>query len=298
MALRRLTEKQKHIVGISGLCLLTLLGIGLMAYPWLSSAYMNRVRSEILTEYQAQIASSNHEQLDEIRKSAITYNSQLSRGEMSLLEPEENGYFEQLVVPNTSNVMAYIHIPKIHVDLPIYHGVGTDSLNAGCGHMPQSSLPIGGESTHSVLSAHTGMANSAMFSDLPILAPGDIFQIEVLGEILTYEIQSPADIQTVLPVEVQAIQIKNGQDLCTLVTCVPFGINSHRLLVTGHRIQPPEIIQENLEDLPVIDEETDSVWLSEYKSALVMGTIIIVLMILGASCTVCYLSRKQGKFTK
>ena len=298
MAFRRLTEKQKHILGISGLCILTLLGIGLMVYPWLSSAYMNQVRSKIQTEYQAQISASNQEQLDEIREAAMTYNGQLARGEMSLLEPEENGYYEQLIVPNTSNVMAYIHIPTIHVDLPIYHGVGTDSLNAGCGHMPQSSLPIGGESTHSVLSAHTGMANSAMFSDLPLLAPGDIFQIEVLGETLTYEIQSSEDIQTVLPVEVQAVQIKNGQDLCTLVTCIPFGINSHRLLVTGHRIPTPEVIQEKLEDLPLKEEKSDSVWLSEYKSALLIGTIIIFCMALGAAGTVYYISRKQGKFTK
>ena len=190
--------------------------------------------------------------------------------------------------------MGYIRIPKIHVELPIFHGVATDTLDAGCGHMPQSSLPIGGESTHAVLSAHTGMASAPMFSDLPQLTVGDRFTIKILGQDLTYEIQSEADIRTVLPVEVQAVQIKSGQDLCTLVTCVPFGVNTHRLLVTGHRITAAEkpVSSESME-MPE-EENSPSLWKAEYMKSLWIGFGVLVLILLMGAGTIlwCRLHKK------
>lgn len=293
----RLSQKQKNILALSVLLSMLLLGIGIMVYPLISSAYMEKVQSQIQTQYQEQIKKSNTDQLDELRKAAEQYNQRLASGELSLLEPEENGYFEQLMIPDVTSVMAYIHIPKIYVNLPVYHGVGTDSLSSGCGHMPQSSLPIGGESTHAVLSAHTGMASSAMFSDLPLLEPGDTFQVEVLGDVLTYEIQSAEDIQTVLPVEVQSVQIQNGEDLCTLVTCVPFGVNTHRLLVTGHRIPTPASPEPEAETENGSEEQRNSVWLDEYIRSVKIGLIVVHVILLGSLLAFIFLRRK-GRYEK
>ena len=295
-----LSSKAQIVLAISSVILLLLLGIGIMVYPMVSSMYMETVRSGIQTQYQQQLADSNEDQLSEIREAAKAYNIRLASGELSLLEPTENGYFDQMLVPGMTDVMAYIHIPKIHVDLPVYHGVGNDALSSGCGHMPQSSLPVGGESTHAVISAHTGMASSSMFSDLPLLVPGDIFQLDVLGETLTYEIQSEADIQTVLPVEVRAIQIKNGEDLCTLVTCVPFGINTHRLLVTGHRIPTLEKAEDQEETLTAPPEANTSVWQDEYWKSIQIGVflILVILLIAGTVGAFFYLRKEKGKYLK
>lgn len=288
------------ILAVTAILLMLLLGIGIMVYPIISSQYMETVRSQIQTQYKEQISVSNSDQLDSIREAARAYNIKLASGELSLLEPTENGYFDQLIIPGGTDVMAYVHIPKIHVDLPVYHGVGDDALSSGCGHMPQSSLPVGGESTHAVISAHTGMANSAMFSDLPLLEPGDIFQVEVLGDTLTYEIQSQDDIRTVLPVEVRAVQIKNGEDLCTLVTCVPFGVNTHRLLVTGHRIPTAEKVESNENQESVQPKAKTSVWQDEYWKSIRIGLFLILPILLIASACGSFLlyRKKKGRYQK
>ena len=297
-----LSAKYQIVLYVTVMLLMLVIGIGFMIYPILSSQYMETVRSQIQMQYQEQISESNTDQLDSIREAAQAYNIKLASGELSLLEPTENGYFDQLIIPDVTDVMAYIHIPKIHVDLPVYHGVGNDALSSGCGHMPQSSLPVGGESTHAVISAHTGMASSAMFSDLPLLVPGDIFQIEVLGETLTYEIQSQDDIQTVLPVEVRAIQIKNGEDLCTLVTCVPFGVNTHRLLVTGHRIPTPDVQHgEAPASVSVADETPKSVWQDEYWKSVKIGLWSILAILSTAcigGCVYAYCKKHRGKYQR
>ena len=296
---KQLSSKQKMILAIGGVVLMLVLGIGIMVYPIVSSAYMETVRSGIQTQYQEQIAESNQEQLDEVREAAVLYNKQLSAGELFVLEPEKNGYFEQMLVPGMTKVMAYIHIPRIHIDLPVYHGVGNDALSSGCGHMPQSSLPVGGESTHAVISAHTGLANSAMFSDLTLLKEGDVFQIDVLGETLTYEIQSSDDIRTVLPGEVQAVQIKNGQDLCTLVTCTPIGVNTHRLLVTGHRIPTPT--EESNAQLPEAEVGADNMkspWKQEYLNSVKIGIAIMTVIPMTAVMAAFFYMRKKGKYER
>ena len=274
----------KHSLILACLVLLILAGIAAMIYPILSSLYMEKVQSQIQSQYQAEVTHSDAAVLDHLLEEAQAYNQKLAKGELSLLTPEENGYFDQLLVPGGSRIMGYIHIPRIQVDLPIFHGVSMDSLDAGCGHMPQSSLPVGGESTHAVISAHTGLASAPMFSNLPQLTVGDRFTLDILGQTLTYEIQSEADIRTVLPVEVQAIQIKNGQDLCTLVTCVPFGVNSHRLLVTGHRIPTEE---EEYEPTPRITGDiAPSLWQAEYLKSLCTGLALLggILGIGGGLC--------------
>ena len=291
--------KLKSRIILTSLLFLIFSGITAMVYPLFSSLYMEKVQSQILSQYHTEITDSNKDTLNTLLKNAQEYNQGLSSGRLSLLTPEENGYFEQLLIPGGSQIMAYVHIPKIHVRLPVFHGVGTDTLEAGCGHMPQSSLPIGGDSTHAVLSAHTGMASAAMFSDLPLLVPGDTFSIDILGETLTYQIQSQEDIRTVLPVEVQSVKIQSGLDLCTLVTCVPFGVNSHRLLVTGHRIETPEESAEVLSESTNSTEPVPSLWKTEYLKSLIIGLILLGGILLTGVIFYLFLRyRKKGNYEK
>ena len=281
MLKKQISQKTKTILIISTIILLLLIGIGLMIYPVVASVYMESVRSEIQTEYEQQISHSDSKNLELIRQNARKYNELLASGQLNVLEPDKNGYFDQLIIPDQTSVMGYVHIPRIGINLPIYHSVDSEVLTAGCGHLPQSSLPVGGESTHSVLSAHTGMASAKMFSDLPLLEPGDSFFLEVLGEKLTYQIQGPEDIRTVLPVEVEAVQIQNEKDLCTLVTCTPIGVNTHRLLVTGHRIPNEEIHENVILQQPPEPEDTESVWQQQYLKAITTGLVLIVFIGVG-----------------
>lgn len=287
----------RFILILGSLTLVGLIGIGAMFYPLLSSLYMDSVRSEIKSQYQAEVEQSDLHLLESIREEARAYNRRLSAGQFSPLEAEKQGYYDTLLIPGGSRIMAYIHIPGIHVDLPVFHGVDSKVLESGCGHMSQSSLPVGGDSTHAVISAHTGMASSAMFSDLPLLKPGDCFQLEVLGETLTYEIKSGADIRRVLPVEVESIQIQPGEDLCTLVTCVPFGVNTHRLLVTGHRVIEVEksVSPESMEEPE--EEASPSLWRAEYLKSLWMGFGILgLILMIGAGIFLWCRFHKKGNY--
>jgi len=259
--------------------LISLFGIAVMVYPIISSKYADSVRSQIHTEYENELEEIDTSEIDALRKSAIAYNKRLFTGQISPLMPKETGYYQELRMKNTK-VMCYISIPKIDVFLPVYHGIGNDALSNGAGHLPQSSLPIGGPDTHAVISAHTGMAKSPMFSDLELLKEGDIFQIQVLNETLTYKVH---EINVVLPNEIESVRIQRDRDLVTLVTCTPYGVNSHRLLVTGHRIENPPVeeIREIVEDR---EDANTSVWTDQYWHSVKIGIgiaagIIIIFLI-------------------
>ena len=262
--------KAKQIIVLALCAVLLLGGIAAVAYPMVSSWYIANHRSEVGSSYDAAVAAEQNV-LDTIRASAVEWNRHLANGEIDPLKPEENGYTEQLVLDGV-DAMGYIEIPAISVVLPIYHGVSSTALSKGVGHMPQSSLPVGGETTHTVLSAHTGMAGNPGFSDLETLREGDVFSLHVLGEVLNYRVTG---IQTVLPAQVEHIQIQHGQDLCTLITCTPFGVNSHRLLVTGERVAAAD---EDV-DTPIQTEEAprESVWAQHYRQAVLAGGGIILL---------------------
>lgn len=268
--------------------LLCAAGIGMMAYPIIAARYKESVRSEVHSQYEEIIQEIDTSQIDALWESAVEYNQKLYALEIDKLEPAANGYYEQLKL-STTPVMAYISIPRIDVNLPIYHGIGEEALAEGCGHLPQSSLPVGGENTHSVISAHTGMANSPMFSDLELLEVGDIFQIEVLGEMLTYQIQSEDDINVVLPHEVNLIGIQEGEDLCTLVTCTPFGVNSHRLLVCGHRIPTLETEEEIQQYISQEEaKKPTSVWTQSYYKTILYSLIVGgVILLIGIPLILC-----------
>ena len=278
----RTKKTQKILIGLVSVVLF-LLGVLLMVYPKLSAIYSAKVQTKIHTEYQEQIQSPSYD-LDAIKESAIAYNTRLARGELSVSSSEDvtgNGYWEELSIPGSS-IMCYIRIPKIGVELPVYHGIGDDVLRAGCGHMPQSSLPIGGESTHTVLSGHSGLASAPMFSDLPLMEIGDRFYISVLGEEHCYEVVAiPAP---VLPTDISTVKIQDGRDLCTLVTCVPFGVNTHRLLVQGERVSDYVPVEnENDDSVPDATSERHqdfSIYESEYHRSIQIGLFIIAFFFL------------------
>ena len=206
--------------------------LGLMLYPLAGELLSERYHSDIETTYTAAIEDTDAAELTAQREAAEQYNAMLSGAAIT-----EGGasapplaYAQQLTV---GGVMCYVDIPKINVYLPVQHGTGAETLEKSVGHVVGTSLPVGGSSTHAVLSAHSGLASSKLFSDIDQLTEGDTFYVHVLGEVLAYEVDS---INTVLPTDTSLLQIEEGEDLVTLVTCTPFGINTHRLLVRGHRI--------------------------------------------------------------
>ena len=207
--------------------------LGLLLYPLVGELLSEKYHSDVETAYTAAIEDTDDAELTAQREAAEQYNAMLS-GAATITEGGASApplaYAQQLTV---GGVMAYVDIPKINVYLPVQHGTDADTLERAVGHVVGTSLPVGGSSTHAVLSAHSGMASSKLFSDIDQLAEGDTFYIHVLGEVLAYKVDT---INTVLPTDTSLLQIEDGKDLVTLVTCTPFGVNTHRLLVRGHRV--------------------------------------------------------------
>ena len=237
--------------------------LGLMLYPLAGELLSERYHSDIETTYTAAIADTDDAELTAQREAAQQYNAMLSGAAIA-----EGGasapplaYVQQLTA---GGVMAYVDIPKIGVYLPVQHGTDADTLEKSVGHVVGTSLPVGGESTHAVLSAHSGLASSKLFSDIDQLAEGDTFYIHVLGEVLAYKVDA---IHTVLPTDTRLLQIEEGEDYVTLVTCTPFGVNTHRLLVRGHRIPyTPEQATAAAVEKPVT-----SSWTQHYLTGLGVG---------------------------
>lgn len=220
-----------------------ILALGLLLYPLMGELVSEKYHSDVEAVYTAAIADTENAELAEQRWAAEAYNA-LLRGEAAVSIGGASAppmlYAGQLTV---GGAMCTIDIPKIGVYLPVRHGTGAETLERAVGHVVGTSLPVGGAGTHAVLSAHSGMASAKLFSDIDQLAEGDTFYIHVLGEVLAYEVDQ---IATVLPSDTSLLQIEDGQDLVTLVTCTPFGVNTHRLLVRGHRVPyVPELVVEN-----------------------------------------------------
>ena len=252
--------------------------VGMSLYPVISSWYSEQVHSEIQTKYEEVIAENDTSELDAIRQAAVEYNERLYNGQINLLDVESDGYFDQLLAPGT-NVMCYVRIPCIDVRLPVYHGIGEDALQIGAGHFPQSSLPVGGVNTHAAISAHSGMASAEMFSNLELMEIGDIFFVDILGETLTYEVYA---VDKVLPEDINSIKIERDKDLCTLITCTPYGINTHRLLVRGTRIETPEMPEEGTDEtIPgTALHDTGSVRTKNYIKASCIGLGLALVIVL------------------
>ena len=241
-----------------------------MLYPLVGELVSEKYHSDVETTYTAAIEDTDAAELTAQREAAEQYNAMLS-GTASISEGEASAsplpYAEQLTV---GGVMCYIDIPKINVYLPVQHGTDADTLEKSVGHVVGTSLPVGGSSTHAVLSAHSGMASSKLFSDIDQLAEGDVFYIHVLGDTLAYKVDS---INTVLPTDTRLLQIEDGKDYVTLVTCTPFGVNTHRLLVRGHRV--PYLPEQ--EATAAEETRAASSWTHHYLTGLAigLGTVVV-----------------------
>ena len=220
------------------LVLLFVIGLSLLLYPTLSDYWNSLHQSKAISDYADNVADLSKENYDELWTAAKSYNASLvPRFNAFLLTDEQKEQYDSLLNVSGLGIMGYIEIPEINCSLPIYHGTDESVLQIAVGHISWSSLPTGGESTHCVLSGHRGLPSAKLFTNLDKLTEGSVFMLRVLDEVLTYEVDR---ILVVLPDEVDALQIVEGEDLCTLVTCTPYGINSHRLLVRGHRIENVE----------------------------------------------------------
>ncbi len=254
---RRRGWRPRAITWLAALCALA--GIVLLTYTPAASWLSQYQQSQLLAAYNSQMrrnqaAAEADNQPSQEFLAAQEYNTKLSSGAIvasnsnvphSATESVPDGYYQVLMGPG--EVMARIRIPRIDVDMPIYHGTDDETLLRGAGHLHGTSLPVGGESTHAVVTAHRGLAEATMFTNLDQLGPGDVFSIEVQGQVLAYEVEST---QVVAPEEQEALYPQQGRDLMTLVTCTPLGINTHRILVTGVRIEPTpsEIAEDALSD--------------------------------------------------
>lgn len=220
------------------LLLVFLIGLSLLLYPTVSDWWNSFHQSQAIAGYAEAVAELDDLSYDRYWADARAYNAALPDDTSRFLPTEEKTeQYENLLNISGNGIMGYIEIPAIGVSLPIYHGVEDTVLQIAIGHIEGSSLPVGGEGTHCVVSGHRGLPSAKLFTDLDKLAEGDTFLLRVLDEVLTYEVDQ---IHIVEPDEVDLLAIEAGQDLCTLVTCTPYGVNSHRLLVRGHRVENQE----------------------------------------------------------
>ena len=273
--------KDKKLPMVLGI-LAFLLALLITLYPIISNYVNEKYASEIHTAYEEIIQQADNSALLEAKKQAIAYNEAITPGtageaySQAALTDASRDYESQLNIAG-DGTMGYVEIPKISVNLPIYHGTGNDSLERGVGHLLGSSLPVGGESTHAILTGHSGMATQKMFTDLEQLAVGDVFYLHILDETLAYQVDS---IKTVLPYDTSLLGIVSGKDYCTLVTCTPYGVNTHRLLVRGTRIpyEKAEVIVEETAQ----EEQPRSSWEGKYLLGLFLGVLAVLILFLAA----------------
>lgn len=225
---------KKHLTNL--LLLLALLaGVSLLLYPTVSDYWNERHASRAVASYAQDVENMDDDRYEQLWQAAADYNAALLRREnVYFLADWQREEYDALLDVSGTGIMGYIEIPTINVSLPIYHGTDDAVLQIAVGHLDWTSLPVGGESSHCVLSGHRGLPSAKLFTNLDRVVVGDTFTLRVLDEILTYEVDK---ILIVEPEDVSALTVEEGKDLCTLVTCTPYGINSHRLLVRGHRVQ-------------------------------------------------------------
>ena len=245
------------------------IGLAILTYPIISSYFNSKVQSRAIDEYDKALSLINNKDYSNLFESAKKYNQELAKLEYPLVQYKELTNYLDLININNKGMMGYIEIAKINVKLPIYHGTSTTVLNKAVGHLEGSSLPIGGESTHSILSAHRGLPSSKLFTNLNKLEIGDIFKITILDKVLTYQIDN---IITVVPEDIESLKIINDKDYVTLVTCTPYGINTHRLLVRGTRI-------ENIKELELIITRDADIIDNKIITIIISIPIILILIL-------------------
>ena len=254
------------------LILILVVGLSLMLYPSLSNWWNEAHQSRAIAAYSQEVSKLDENRYDELWQQAWEYNRSLvGRENAYLLDDSQKAEYERLLDVSGMGIMGYIEIPSINVSLPIYHGTEESVLQVAVGHLEWTSLPVGGESTHCVLSGHRGLPSAKLFTDLDRLVVGDRFRLGVLDQVLTYEVDQ---ILIVEPQDTEALLIEEGKDLCTLVTCTPYGINTHRLLVRGHRVETEK-------DAKNVRVTSDAIQIEPYLVAPVVAAPILLVLLLG-----------------
>lgn len=261
---------KKHISTII-LTVILMAGLSLLLYPTVSDYWNSLHQSRAIASYDETVASLDEETYEKFWEQAVAYNDALwQRLNRYYMTDEERAEYQSLLNVSGNGIMGYIQIPSINVSLPVYHGTEESVLQVAVGHIDSSSLPVGGEGTHCVMSGHRGLPSARLFTDLDQLSEGDVFMLKVLNETLTYQVDQ---IRIVLPEEVEELEMVRGKDYCTLVTCTPYGINTHRMLVRGIRI-------DNLKETVVIRVTPDAALLDPKLVAPALAIPMLLVLLL------------------
>lgn len=259
--------------------LIVLFGFALLLYPFISNYMFEKSAGSTIESYKKQSKTYDQKQKEKALKEAKEYNQDLTRSAVQLTDPfkakksdGETMVYNNILNLDQSGVMGYLEIPCISVNLPIYHGTDAEILERGVGHLAASSLPIGGKSTHSILTGHTGLSSAKLFTDLTEMKKEDLFFIHVLDRTLAYKVDQ---ISVVRPEDTRKLQIVKGKDYVTLVTCTPYGVNDHRLLVRGARTKYVKKQRSSIRP-----RNQDSQWMRTYKKAIAIGLMIVTALIL------------------
>ena len=286
-------SKRKNTIIIICFILVILLGAGAAAYPLIASINNERTQSLVQTEYEEKLQQLDTSEIDAALAAAREYNKTISTVQIEDIDKlkAELPPYEDLLNLANNGIMGYIEIPAINIDLPIYHGTTGAAMEKGAGHMEGTSLPVGGIGTHAVISAHSGMASAKLFTDLDNLELGDMFIITVCNEKLAYEVDNIAVVE---PTDIDLIRVDTQQDYVTWLTCTPYGVNTHRLLVRGHRV---DMAEEAISEVEEKAEPAASTWMERYEQGILIG-IAIFLGLLLIALLVYFIKRRKDKKEK
>ena len=289
------SEKLLLIISI----IFIILGVGIFLYPSISNYLAEKNHIDIIRNYDDLIVKIDEEKINEEKEKAKIYNENLSGDPVHDPFVIGSGYalpknYKEVLNIAGDSVMGYVEIPKISVYLPIYHGTSDEVLEKGVGHIQNTSVPIGGKSTHSVLTGHTGLPNAELFTRLDELGIGDIFYIHVLDDVLTYKV---FETKVILPDKIDELQILNGKDYITLVTCTPYGVNSHRLLVKAERVEYEEYsVTKSTTDEEGTDTKKESPSKHYYLTGTQIGIVLLVLILTIVSIIGISIRRKKNLY--
>ena len=287
-------SKRKNTIIIICFILVILLGAGAAAYPLIASINNEHTQSLVQTEYEEKLQQLDTSEIDAALAAAREYNKTISTVQIEDIDKIKADLppYEDLLNLANNGIMGYIMIPAINIDLPIYHGTTGAAMEKGAGHMEGTSLPVGGVGTHAVISAHSGMASAKLFTDLDKLKLGDMFFITVCNQKLAYEVDNIAVVE---PTDIDLIRVDTQQDYVTLLTCTPYGVNTHRLLVRGHRV---EMAEEAIAEVEEKAEPAASTWIEKYEQGILIGVAIFLGLLLIALLVYFIKRLKQRKDEK